>query len=124
MNIIPLFEGYHITYYLASEISEEMGFFVSDNYFFSSFTNNDAGQNNNLNAKATKNTATDRASPTERDTCNQLNVSFAISKLGKEEKRFIAYFTSSICKYISQVCNYLESTDKIHNFNTLKESFH
>jgi hypothetical protein len=28
MNIIPLFEGYHITYYLASEVSEEMGLFL------------------------------------------------------------------------------------------------
>lgn len=59
-----------------------------------------------------------------RKESNPLNASFCLPKLGKDEKRFIDYFTSCVCKSIEQVSSYLDSTDKLYNFNTLKEAFH
>ena len=59
-----------------------------------------------------------------RKESNILNASFCIPKLGNDEKRFLDYFHTCINKSIDQVCDYLGKTDKIQNFNTLKESFH
>ena len=91
-------------------------YFISESYFA------DFSHNDDMNNKAGINKSNDVG--VRRDSQNQLNMSFTIPRLNKEERRFFDYYQGSLCKSINQVCNYLENTDKIHNFNTLKDVFH
>lgn len=93
-------------------------YFISDNYFSADYDFDKGSKGGDL-----KGTSISMANE-RRESNTHLGVSFTIPKLGKEEARFIDYFTGSVSKSIGQVCSYLENTDKIHNFNTLKEVFH
>lgn len=129
-------------------------YFISDSYISSSaecaaeFNSGEAGGTRQLlktdgNLKATLKGATQGNPPVtlvsaslrnsrsnvvlydaSRRESNQLNGSFCIPKLSKEDRHFVEYFSHSLCKSVDRLCIELNKTDKITSFNYLRDFFH